>query len=353
MKKASHETQKPIDSSGPSGRRPSPSMACHAMHRQRRSISIATSGGRPPSVPTRDISARPRWHAPVRKSANQSWWPFRPCDRVRPRVLTHPLRDEARTKPPLLAARHGTARRFTSPAPAWRGLSLSPRTGAGSPSPHGGSEERRAGADGRRVRVRVLGDRRRPRAHSALRSLPRPADTADPARPLHCVESCMEMEAQGFTSNPTDLCLCPSQSVCLSVRSVHPFSLDDGRAAIHHRSWPAACTSAPRPNRKHRTFPSHVKTRRRLSVGHGVRSCIVCHHLTWSTINTDFSERVRALCALHICTGPVLRAPHSCFGTCFRTMTMLSYTRESLLLQEDGADGGVSWHGSKNFALSG
>lgn len=244
-----------------------------------------------------------------------------------------------------LSSPHGMARHAALRRPRLRG--------GGSPSPHGGSEERRAGPDGRRVRVRVLGDRRRPRAHSALRSLPRPADTVDPARPLHCVESCMEMEAQGFTSNPTDLCLCPSQSVCLSVRSVHPFSLDDGRAAIHHRSWPAACTSAPRPNRKHRTFPSHVKTRRRLSVGHGVRSCIVCHHLTWSTINTDFSERVRALCALHICTGPMLRAPHSCFGTCFRTMTMLSYTRESLLLQEDGADGGVSWHGSKNFALSG
>ena len=118
-----------------------------------------------------------------------------------------------------------------------------------SPRPIGGAS---AGPDGRRVRVRaragVSSATDDGHEHSALLSLA-PADTVDPASaPMHRImHGDGGTAAQGFTSNPTDLCLCPSQSACLSVRSVHPFLSRDGRS-IDHRSCPA-CTAAPRPNR--------------------------------------------------------------------------------------------------------
>lgn len=85
------------------------------------------------------------------------------------------------------------------------------------------------------------------------------------ARP--CIErtSCMEMAAQDLTSNPTDLCLCPSVRLSLPF-TVHPFlSKTTGRPiigrALHGRS------PRPDPDTEHRTFPSAVETVRHLSMG--------------------------------------------------------------------------------------
>jgi hypothetical protein len=151
VKKASHDTQKPIHQAGPSGVRPCPCM---------QSSSTAGTGSdeasphhAPPSPP--DISARPRWHAPgpaapVRKSANQSWWLFPPRDRVRPHVLT------------LCATRRGTGTRLLF-------CHLRLRGGRNhGPSPPLPTTDRRSAAPGRtdavnapRAGVSSIGDRRR------------------------------------------------------------------------------------------------------------------------------------------------------------------------------------------------
>jgi hypothetical protein len=150
IKKASHETQKPIHQA----RRPSmhvqstESCRAHACtYRQRRSI--ATSRLPPQSPP--DISARPAGRGGTRRSGKARPTAdglFRPCDRVRPHVLycsPSARRGEAQASihPASSPPPRRTARRFTSPVPAWGDAIMAP--------PRDGSDdERRAGASPRR-----------------------------------------------------------------------------------------------------------------------------------------------------------------------------------------------------------
>jgi hypothetical protein len=221
---SSREKSEPRHSKADSPGRPvrRPSMSMHAVikhrgHRQRRSIATSRA-----PVPTRHLSPAAVARAGPRRAGPEKREPeLVAFSAARPRApsRTHPLRDEERHRhPPSLLP----------PAPAW-GTQSWPLPS----SPHDGSEKRRAGPDGRRERAsrgRLLD--RRPTTSTApcfVLCLPRPIRLIQRAP---CIESCMEMEAQGFTSNPTDLCLCPSQSACLSVRSVHPFPSTGDRSII-------------------------------------------------------------------------------------------------------------------------
>lgn len=223
IKKASHETQKPIHQA----RRPSmhvqstESCRAHACtYRQRRSIATSRL---PPSPHQTSQPGRPAAVAragPEKRDPQLMAFFGRATACALTYSTAHPLRDEETHKHPSISPPRRTARRFNLRRPCRRGGTQS--------WPLPATDRTMSAAPGR-----LLGDRRRARAQrrSALLSLPQPtADTVHPARP--CIESCMELEAQGFTSNPTDL--------CLSVRSVHPFF---SRRTIHHRS----CALPTRP----------------------------------------------------------------------------------------------------------
>jgi hypothetical protein len=220
---SSREKSEPRHSKADSPGRPvrRPSMSMHAVikhrgHRQRRSIATSRA-----PVPTRHLSpAGVTRRAPPRRSG------------------------KARTRAGGFF-RRATACALTYSPSARRGEAQAPAFSSPT-SPHGTPlyvasacvgdaimappllSPRRIGEAPRRARAS-------PRSatddeHSALLlSLPRPIRLIQRAP---CIESCMEMEAQGFTSNPTDLCLCPSQSACLSVRSVHPFPSTGDRSII-------------------------------------------------------------------------------------------------------------------------
>jgi len=222
-----HDTQKPIHQAGPSGVRPCPCMQSCTGHRQRRSIASPHHAPRRPhqtSQPGRGGTRR----APPRRSGKARTRAGGFFGRATACALTYSpsARREERPSP---SSPHRTARRFTSPAPAWRG-GRNHGHGPSPSSPHDGSEKRRAGPDGRRVRVRARAGVSSATDDGHEHSAPRPTRLIQRAHASN--RSCMEMEAQGFTSNPTDLCLCPSQSACLSVRSIHPFLSTGDRSII-------------------------------------------------------------------------------------------------------------------------
>jgi hypothetical protein len=160
--------------------------------------------------------------APPRRSGKartHRWWLSRPCDRVRPHVLTPSCRSLRRREalPPLLflAARH--AARFTSPACSVVGtqscMARPTATTEGVPG-----LGRTPAPCARLLAVRPamsLGrhvlDRQRPRADQRPPlGCPggQPTRPIQPSSPMHRTNHAGEMErAQGFTSNPTDLCL--------------------------------------------------------------------------------------------------------------------------------------------------
>jgi hypothetical protein len=185
----------------------------------------------PPSPPN-GSSPPPRWHAPspaapVRKSSNQSWCLFRPCDRVRPHVLTPcwSLRRGEALLLLLLAARHAALPR----------LRLRGKRNHGPPH----DQQRRRPGLGRTPCARLPG--RRCAVTSAATASPacpgRPADTAGPARsPMHRIMRGDRWRHRASPVTPTDPCLCAgdfvSVSICLSVLFIFFFSLD-GRSLIH------------------------------------------------------------------------------------------------------------------------
>jgi hypothetical protein len=185
------------------------------MHRAAATDEASPHQRGPPSPPY--ISARPRWHAPgpaapVRKSADQSWWLFFQAVRgpraPSPSCTRRGLRDEEKH----------------SHSPQAHPPRLRGGRNHGPMHPHDGRHERRAGrTDGRRVgvrRARVLCLRRSTEARAHASNEPHAWRWRHRTSPA--------------VTPPIFVCVRPS------VPSVHssPFSVEDD-GATHHRSCPA------------------------------------------------------------------------------------------------------------------